>query len=56
MEAMKLGRLNHIGVATPSPVAVAPAQAGAHRVSRRKPTGEIGTSLRWCDGVSVFEG
>ena len=29
---------------------VAPAQAGAHHVSTLKPTGEIGTSLRWCDG------
>jgi hypothetical protein len=29
---------------------VAPAQAGAHYASLRKPTGEIGTSLRWCDG------
>jgi hypothetical protein len=28
---------------------VAPAKAGAHHVSPRKPTGEIGTSLRWCD-------
>jgi hypothetical protein len=51
---MKLGRLNHIGVATPSPITVAPAQAGAHRVSPLKLTGEIGTSLRWCDGVLVF--
>ena len=28
----------------------APAEAGAHHVSPLKPTGEIGTSLRWCDG------
>jgi len=53
---MKLGRLNHIGVATPSPLVVAPAQAGVHRVYPRKPTGAIGTSLRWCDVVLVFEG
>lgn len=53
---MKLGRLSHIGVATPSLIAVAPAQAGAHHVSPRKPIGEIGTSLRWCDGVLVFRG
>ena len=29
---------------------VAPAQAGAHNVSPLKLSGEIGTSLRWCDG------
>ena len=29
---------------------VAPAKAGAHHVSPLKPTGEIGTSLRLCDG------
>jgi hypothetical protein len=33
---------------------VAPAQAGAHRVSLGILTGGIGTSLRWCDGY--FEG
>ena len=33
---------------------VAPAKAGAHDVSLRKPTGEIGTSLRWCD-VRCFD-
>ena len=30
---------------------VAPAQAGAHRVSKSRTTGEIGISLRWCDEV-----
>jgi hypothetical protein len=30
---------------------VAPAKAGAHHASQRKPTDEIGTRLRWCDGV-----
>jgi hypothetical protein len=29
---------------------VAPAKAGAHHVSPLKTMGEIGTSLRWCDG------
>jgi hypothetical protein len=53
---MKLGRLNHIGVATPPPSVVTPAQAGVHHVYPFKLTGEIGTSLRWRDGVLVFEG
>jgi hypothetical protein len=53
---MKLGRLNHIGVTTPSSFVVTPAQAGVHHVYPRKPTGAIGTSLRWCDGVLAFEG
>ena len=53
---MKHGRLNHIGVATAQLPSVAPAKAGAHHVSQCKPTGEIGTSLRWCDGLLVFEG
>ena len=52
---MKLGRRSDIGIAKPSPSAVAPAQAGAHHVSPRKPKGEIGTSLRWCDGFWGFE-
>ncbi len=30
---------------------VAPAQAGAHHASQIKPADEIGTSLRWSDGV-----
>ena len=30
---------------------VAPAKAGVHHVFPRKPTGEIGPSLRWGDGV-----
>ena len=30
---------------------VAPAKAGVHHVSPRKPTGEIGPSLRWGDGM-----
>ncbi len=30
---------------------VAPAQAGAHHASQSKPTGEIGSSLRWSDGL-----
>jgi hypothetical protein len=29
---------------------VAPAKAGAHYVCKERTTGEIGTSLRWCDG------
>jgi hypothetical protein len=53
---MKLGRLNHIGVATPSPLVVAPAKAGVHHVYPCKPAGEIDPSLRWCDGVLAFEG
>lgn len=28
---------------------VAPAHAGAHGVYQSRTTGEIGTSLRWCD-------
>ena len=35
---------------------VAPAEAGAYHVSPLKPTGEIGTSLRWCDGEVLDEG
>ena len=53
---MKLGRLNHIGVATPPLFVVTPAQAGVHHVYPCKPAGAIGTSLRWCDGVLGFEG
>jgi hypothetical protein len=34
---------------------VAPAKAGAYRVSPLKPTGEMGTSLRWCGAVLDFE-
>jgi hypothetical protein len=34
---------------------VAPAQAGAHYVSQSRTTGEIGTSLRWCDGACFVE-
>jgi methionyl-tRNA formyltransferase len=30
---------------------VAPAQAGAHHRSQAKPTGEIGSGLRWSDGL-----
>ena len=48
---MKPARLNHIGVATLTLHIVAPAKAGAHHVFPFKPAGEIGTSLRWCDGV-----
>ena len=33
-----------------SHIYVTPAKAGVHRVSPRKLTGEIVTSLRWCDG------
>ena len=32
---------------------VTPAKAGVHRVSPRKPTGEIGPSLRWGDGIEI---
>ena len=35
---------------------VTPAKAGAHHVSPLKPTGEIGTSLRWCDGEVLDDG
>jgi len=34
---------------------VAPAQAGAHYVCPCRTTGEIGTSLRWCDAVIMPE-
>ena len=34
---------------------VAPAQAGAHYVCPSRTTGEIGTSLRWCDALILFE-
>jgi hypothetical protein len=30
---------------------IAPAQAGAYRAYRFSLTHDIGTSLRWCDGV-----
>ena len=32
---------------------VAPAQAGAHHLSKSRTTGEIGTSFRWSD-VACF--
>jgi hypothetical protein len=34
---------------------VAPAQAGVHYVCPSRTTGEIGTSLRWCDALVITE-
>jgi methionyl-tRNA formyltransferase len=36
-------------------LAVTPAQAGAHHASPHKPTDDIGTSFRWCDGMVLDE-